>query len=317
MKKILCSFTSMLMLLSSCGNVLEVNPDEREASKTLAPTQFVDSKLITELSAFNDSLLTEVTNSRGWSAKQWIAVASADLGGAWRGGKFGAKVGFQIGTFFGNPHTGAAFGAFLGGAICGAGASWLASPDSRATKDIDYQTIALLCNRSLGDGLTIIDDNLTLTPVGEDKVNLTPKILEQVELDKSHLTVGKMHNILLSALDGSVSISGASISNMDDPIYQSVLKSSEMVEIFDQVKYDLAAGTLFSGETKADYAMKLFEDIFTRYSQDGMDVVLIINKYSEVIKSSQELDDNEKSYILCGLATALYSFNYWQVQFEH
>ena len=45
-------------------------------------------------------------------------------------------------------------------------------------------------------------------------------------------------------------------------------------------------------------------------------VVIIIGKYMEVIDTSFELTDDQKESIKYGLATALYSSNYWEKRYD-
>ena len=42
-------------------------------------------------------------------------------------------------------------------------------------------------------------------------------------------------------------------------------------------------------------------------------VITIISRYLEAIENSTELSDEDTEYIKYGMATALYSFNYWNV----
>lgn len=89
-----------------------------------------------------------------------------------------------------------------------------------------------------------------------------------------------------------------------------------MVELFNEMKTDVVYNTPVSIDLKADYAMKPFEDLFLKYSVESKDVVYLINRYSDVIKASTELTDEEKDWIMSGLATVLYSFNYWDSTFK-
>lgn len=60
-----------------------------------------------------------------------------------------------------------------------------------------------------------------------------------------------------------------------------------------------------------EHALLLFEEVFDEYVSDNTDMVYIINKYKSVLSSAEELNEEEKNLIFGALATALYSFNYW------
>ena len=297
-------------------------------------TKFVNSKLIKDLTNINEHLLTNrIETQTRWTGKQWLNVASADIGGAWKGGKGGAWIGAKVGTFLGNPLTGATFGAFLGGAICGAAASYLASPDTKviSKQSLSYDTMKEICNKALDcsviantrsstaldGGLTINSESIIMNAIAQEKIELGDEILSAVNLSQQNLNVGKMHNVILSVLDGSTTINESKVVNTENIFYNSIIESGEMEELFEEMKTNMAVSATPHIDTKAEYAMELFENLFVKYSEENKDVVYIINKYSDIIKASTELTDEEKDWIMTGLATALYSFNYWNVTFEN
>lgn len=57
--------------------------------------------------------------------------------------------------------------------------------------------------------------------------------------------------------------------------------------------------------------MELFNEVFKETVTDNNSVVRLINKYEEEIEKTTELTEEQKNSIRSGLATALYSFNYW------
>lgn len=156
-----------------------------------------------------------------------------------------------------------------------------------------------------------------MNPIAQEKIELKDEILSAVNLNQENLNVGKMHNVILSVLDGSATIDESKVVSTKNIFYNSIIESGEMEELFEEMKTNMAVGTTPSIETKAEYAMELFKNLFVKYSAENKDVVYIINKYSNIIKVSMELTDEEKDWIMSGLATALYSFNYWNVTFEN
>lgn len=288
--------------------------------------KFEDSELIINLMNINDDLLANKAETRKWPPKQWLNVACADIGGAWQGGKGGAVIGAKVGTLLGNPITGAAFGAFLGGAICGAGASWLASPDPYTVteQNFSYDALQQIFTKVVDENLAVDESSIIVSPIALKKLELEDEILSTINLNQESLNVGKIHNLILSALDGSVTVdesnavgTRSALSDTNNTLYSAVMKADEMEELFDEMTVDIANDITFSVDTKADYVMKLFEVLFIRYSEENKDVVYIINQYSNVIRASSELTNDEKNWIMTGLATALYSFNYWNVAFEN
>lgn len=62
--------------------------------------------------------------------------------------------------------------------------------------------------------------------------------------------------------------------------------------------------------------MDLFCEVFEQYSTTCDDVAFIINKYIEILEKSNELTETQLNSIKTGLATSLYSFNYWDKTFN-
>ena len=62
--------------------------------------------------------------------------------------------------------------------------------------------------------------------------------------------------------------------------------------------------------------MELFNQVLEEYASKTDDVAFIIGKYVDVIEDSNELTTEQKQSIKSGLATALYSFKYWETTWE-
>lgn len=309
MKKLAFLFLAISMCFLSCS--FEEQTSELESTQTY---MFADSKLIQDLTGINDCLLSECAVTRGWTGKQWLNVVSADIGGAYNGGSRGSRIGGIIGLCMGSPHMGTVFGAFVGGVICGAGASWMASPDPTM---ITYEETSQIFNCMISESLMTISRNSETIFNDFEEFDLDDETLSSVCLEQNQLNVGRMHNIILSVFDGSITIDVPQELSVEDTLYNAIIESEDMANLFDEINENTLNNTSLSIDSKADYAMKLFEDLFTQYVETEKDVVYIINLYLDVINDSTELTDDEKSWIKGGLATALYSFNYWFLKSEN
>lgn len=304
--KLLAIATVLFVGLSSCSSTSEENQIGISQNKT----RYQDSELLTNLQNLNDSLLS--TSTRAWSRKQFLNVACADISGGFSGGYVGAKIGSRIGLALGNPITGGAFGAVCGGIIWGAARSWMASPDTRAVeKKLKFEDLATICDATLDDDLNVSYSSIKeVTPIGTKKIELEPKILDDIKLDKEQLLVGKLHNVMLATLDGSLAVQKKD-KITSDTLVTLFVNSKEFEEEYNQ--QILNHQSSIDENSKASIAIKQFEDVFSKYSSDCNDVKFIINKYIDILNDSQELTSEEKDWIKKGLATALYSFNYWDI----
>lgn len=312
------SFTIKLIVIAAIifSGLCSCNPTSEEYKTNVSQqnTLYQDSKLLTNMQNFNDSLLA--TQTRGWSKKQFMNVACADISGGLEGGYVGAKIGGRIGLGLGNPITGGVFGAVCGGIIWGAARSWIASPDSRAIeKALNYEKLATICEATLDDDLNVCTSSIKeITPIGKKKLELEPTILEDVKLDKNQLLVGKLHNIVLANLDGSLAIQKEDKASSDTLVHL-FINSKEFEEQYNQ--QILGKQPCIDENSKASIAIKLFEDAFCKYSSNCNDVKFIVNKYIDILNNSQELTEEEKDWVKNGLATALYSFNYWDIIYSN
>lgn len=298
--------------LTSCTSEENQSLEQQPATTLLA-----NSELLQELANFNDSLLATSTNTR-WSLPRWARIAVADINGAISGGKGGAWVGAKVGLFLGSPHTGAVFGAAIGAIAVGAGSSMTKAHATRAVPnyDLTYKEIAQTCCLILNEDLTVNTNKIAMSPAASRKININDSITSKVYLTQKQLNIGRMHNIVLSFTDGSVTIDEGNTSLNKDTLYNAIINSDEMCELYDETIINIIHENAQPVDTKADYAIQLFEDVFTQYTNDKNDAVYIINEYSKAINASSELTDEEKNWIMGGLATALYSFNYWTVTFD-
>lgn len=67
------------------------------------------------------------------------------------------------------------------------------------------------------------------------------------------------------------------------------------------------------------YRIIVAEKDFTineKVTSETDDIAFVIGKYMEVIEISTELTEEQKESIKCGLATGLYSSNYWEYKMQ-
>lgn len=313
------------LLFASCS--ADIN-DNVQSSKNA----FNNSKLVQELSLINSQLLDSNENKimRGGIPK-WVNVTVHDVIGAFSGGKAGAAMGGKIGTLLGSPITGGVFGGFLGAVGFGAyrSASQYYSTCTYACTAEDFQ------NNFINSASQLIDhyyDDLKMEKSINERdidfvsdslckqINIDEPILESVKLKNRHLCVGKLHNIILSSLENNKSegVMRGLTNNYgcgDNVTFSYVSSHMDWDEFYAEANKMVEKVELGDTNSKIDYVMTLFTNIFSIYSSEIDDVVVLINKYATVVNASDELSEEEKDYILYGLATALYSFNYWKVEY--
>jgi hypothetical protein len=317
------------MFMTSCSSEINEIVQQREE-------MYIDSKAIQELKVFNDKTLESKGNKimRG-GIPRWVTISVHDAIGAYCGGKTGAAMGGKIGLVAGSPITGATFGGFLGAVGWGALRSALKYHDtcSYACTPEDFQNnfVNKACPLvkkyydDLQSNLNIKENDLLIPDSLCEQIDVDEQILDSVNMDNHYLYVGKLHNIILSSLDNStqvgedISLSMRSSLNYEDieedinfTYISSQMDWNEFYDEANQMTIELEADTVNS---KVDYVMTLFADIFSSYSSEITDVVMLINKYAAVVKASDEFTEEEKEYIMYGLATALYSYNYWEVEY--
>ena len=317
---------SECMFIASCTNDVVVDGNAKVENKQ----DVNESKLISSLESLNKDLMTEKHIARknkpknpGWTTKQKLQVVVADFSGAWKGGKGGVSLGSKLGLIVGQPHTGAIVGGIIGAVVCGGAASWLAAPESKPRrakaniplpKDslaLKYPMASSTFDKVFKDELVCRDSCLLMSSEIQKKVYVDNETLANISLNDKQLNIGKMHNIFLSVLDGSTTLKQSGMCNSNDTLYNSIINSEDMKDLYDKTIKEIQNEEYFNSDSKAEYALNLFKEVFDKYVEENKDVVYIINKYSEIINESDELDDEDKDYIMPSLATALYSYNYW------
>jgi|WetSurMetagenome_2_1015567.scaffolds.fasta_scaffold528509_2 hypothetical protein len=143
------------------------------------------------------------------------------------------------------------------------------------------------------------------------KIYIDDTTTHKIQLPKNAMSIGEMHNILLSSLDGSVEIQPTTSTNtgisfnQERALVNQAIESKEFKDSYEKQLKDIN-----DNNSNADYVVNLFKAVFSCY-EDNNDIVFIINKYESIISTSDALTSEEKGWIYGALATALYSANYW------
>lgn len=278
-----------------------------------------ESELISDLKSLNIEILNNKRETRGFFSWKTLDVAIADVEGALAGGKAGAYLGGKLGLALGSPHTGAVTFAFIGGVGVGAFNSYRAYRNygrslMAAEQPLPFSTIADVCVKTVSDDLTISDQNLASSQEMADKLIIDDDVKESVQLEEKFLNIGQLHNVVLGVADGTVIL--CSESKIDNPTIASIVESQDFQDMYDEVTYKLQNNIEIEREPLEQQVIDLFCEVFQQYSTDCTDVVFIINKYLDILEKSAELTEVQLNSIKIGLATSLYSFNYWDKTFN-
>ena len=146
------------------------------------------------------------------------------------------------------------------------------------------------------------------------KLDVDSSLLIMSRLDEKFLTVGRMHNIMLSVMDGSVVLNADEQKTSD--IKEAIFNSKELMDSCKVIGTDASINNLTASDPLLSKVMELFNTVMEEYVSESDDVAFIISKYVEVIDKSEDLTDEQKTSIKSGLATALYSFEYWESEFD-
>ena len=284
-------------LITSCSRGQSINlPEDNSES----------SELIQTLEAVNDNFMANKTEIRGkgWGRKilRVLCVASADIGGAYEGGKIGGKVGALFGP------KGAIIGAGVGGTIGAVGASYGAYCGTRSvTIDADYPLVV--------SAYSYMQEN-------NDLKSLVPSegILLQIPKEYNRpIEAGVEHNLMLSLLREESSALSRHVNKLSD-LELAVTESPEFQKAYNDCIQRAKAITFTPKPAGKDdlgqKVMNLFLNVYTEYPQDQADVNEIINKYISVIEKSSELSKEEKELIYSSLSVAAYSFKYWENELQ-
>lgn len=227
----------------------------------------------------------------------------------------GAKIGIGIGA---SHLVGAVFCA-LGALVGGGWSSWMAAPTNKV-KDAndDFPMFQEVCksivteNISINEGVIVIKDKNTY-----DKINISSDILNKTKLSDNSLKVAKMHNIALSSLDVSVELKQTTLNISEETkLKDAIMNSKEFMDSCKVVGIRAQSCQLSHTDDITAKVISLFNRVVKEYSSKTDDMAIIIEKYMEIINSSTELTKEQKEIVEYGLATGLYSSNYWDYRFQ-
>lgn len=304
----MCCFVAVSCSLFSCSSDVY---NEKENSQ---------SKLITDLERINQELLStlpsETKGWNNWNQEEKMKVVCADLVGAWAGANKGLSFGVKVGIGIGAPHlVGGGFCA-LGALVGGAWSSWMAAP-TRSVEYDNFEEIQNTCKVIVAEDFSINRNAVIIkNENANNKINVSPDLLAETKLDERSLSIAEMHNIVLSTLDGSVTLDKTMIDISEENLKNDILNNKEFMDTCRAVGVRVQSGDFGTDDDLSAKIIFLFNRIVEDYASKTDDVAFIIGKYMEVIQGTTELTNDQKEIIKCGLATGLYSANYWENRYN-
>jgi hypothetical protein len=300
---------TMIAIFASCSTEVTYEAQSPKVSNT---------KVVKKLQNVNLELMSTVpAETRGWrrwSLKQKMNVITADIGGAWGGGKIGGRIGGWVGMSCGNPITGCVFGASVGAIVGGAYGSWLASPGTRAIATPNNSlSIEKACKILMNDDMSINENAIKTTDrTINNKLDVDNRLLIESKLDDNSLNIGKVHNLILSVMDGTVILQNKDLPDSSS-IKEALFNSDKLIDSCKIAGTEASIGNLLTSDAMLSKIMELFNQVLEEYASKTDDVAFIVGKYVDIIENSQELTSEQKKSIKSGLATALYSSKYWEL----
>lgn len=171
----------------------------------------------------------------------------------------------------------------------------------------------MTCNLLIGDDLNVNRDLVIVGDTTQHSSTIPDSILNNLRLARMDLAKGELHNIILSLKEERAYIDTTVLNPNYDCIRDSLYRSEELAHECTIIALNIANNVTMDGAEIQDVIMMLFDQVFNQYVENNDDLIYIINRYIEVIDDSSELRDQDKESIKAGLATAIYSFNYWNV----
>lgn len=309
-----CLFAAMALVTTSCSE----DTYEKDSSEKYT----TQSELIGNLTRFNNSVQAYNMNTRASVSDDTKKIIIADIAGAFHGARKGYKISQKV-----YDKRVVVASTLLGGVIYGGYRSWKAYKDIHKVIDGNLKpnidggkggvgTVApikpfgLICavlENGKVNTTAITNGNTVLTK----QLELDNKVLTSVNLTQDQLNIGKLHNLLLAAYEGKIPLQNAYKIETNDENIKTAINSKEMAELCSKIGAKDESIYFSANEPLPNKVMELFNEVFKETVTDNYSVVRLINKYEEEIEKTTELTEEQKNSIRSGLATALYSFNYW------
>lgn len=268
-------------------------------------------EIIVQLKEFNDSISQLAVISR-ISGTNKLIVAASDALGAYSGSRMGSFVGSLFGP------VGSGVGGILGAVIGGAGTSrrvYLMAKDMENMAAVEPLPFLPYPGFEPDPSLELVTRKMIFSGT-----LITPEDYQlglAVGIDSVAVEIGIQHNYILELLkdeesdddyieDVSVELSGTELQ---------IVESQEFKEGYNKVLID-ASFFNFEISTTADEIMDLFISAVYDKEYDNRDLNVLIKFYSDKVKNSNNLNDDEKNTLINSFSVYLYSINYWDKNFN-
>lgn len=315
----LITVTLFLGLLVSC-----TSENEPKNIRELQNSQQNVPRIIDELQKVNDSFAYSSVDvcSRGFL--RGFAIFSADVIGAYEGGKIGGSIGGIVGSAFVGVGSapGAGIGAAIGGAIGGIGSSYGMWCTTKGCGIIESTAIPIITNAYCTIKCELESDKT-------DDGNITIIKYLDIPVDVESLEeIGVIHNAALDRLiNFGIMPFGNNPSDLDiDVVHNNwqlssletkVIQSEEFVAHYDNSMTAIFDGnyqfSITSDNNISDQVVKLYlETIEEMNNPDFESIVNFTNQYISIVSNSNDISELEKENLYIAFSVAVYSFQYWQ-----
>lgn len=289
-----------------------------ESEKNEMPQQ-QESILLQQLSLYQETVASTHPVTRGWG--RFLALVSSDFIGACEGAEKGAMIGGKIGTLLGGRTVeGAIIGGAVMGLVSGAGASYIA--------DLATSSEASSCEIEAGAFIEqgrLVRGQSNEASEGEADIDYA----DELELPADAIAVGALHNEILdnviNAFDGDVDLATLppgldkdddlpeDVSELEARIFDSPEMFTSCEDLFGR---NSDSGISFTSNSLMANVANSFLTFINNYSSSLSELAGHINSYYRYISASDELSEEEKNGLYCGLAVAYYSYRYWNIDNE-